>query len=109
MGTEAGIYLLLAIALVAANLPFVFDRILFVIPPREGTKGIGWRLLELLVLYGFVGLLARVLEVQAHGSAYPQGWQFHALTLCLFVVFAFPGFVVRHLWRSRSTGSRAAG
>jgi hypothetical protein len=29
----------------------------------------------------------------------PQGWQFYATTGALFIVFAFPGFVWRYLWR----------
>jgi hypothetical protein len=100
----AGLYILLAMAFVAANLPLLFERILFVFAPREGRKAFGWRVLELTLLYLAVGVLARALEVQGHGSVYPQAWQFYAVTACLFVVFAFPGFVYRYLWRSRGTG-----
>lgn len=100
-----GLYLLLAIAFVAANLPLLSERILFVFAPPGGRKSVGWRLLELAVLYLAVGMLARALEAHGHGSAYPQAWQFHAVTICLFIVFAFPGFVYRYLWRSR--GGRA--
>lgn len=103
----SGLYLLLAIAFVAANLPLLFERILFVFAPRDGRKAFGWRLLELALLYLAVGGLARVLEIQGHGTAYPQAWQFYAVTMCLFVVFAFPGFVYRYLWRSRGSGRAA--
>jgi hypothetical protein len=107
MTHSAGVYLLLAIAFVAANLPLLFERILFVRVPRDGVKTFGWRVLELALLYVGVGMLARVLEVHGHGSAYPQSWAFYAVTACLFIVFAFPGFVYRYLWRSRGTGRAA--
>ena len=92
----------LVLALAAANLPFITTRFLGLLPLRGG-KHLRWRLLELLLLYGLVGLLAAALERGAHGSRYEQGWEFYAVTLCLFVVFAFPGFVVRYLWKVRRT------
>jgi Protein of unknown function (DUF2818) len=92
------IYLLLALAIVAANSPFVFERILFVRRAPGGRKAFGWRLLELTLLYLLVGLLARLLEGR-QGVVYPQGWEFYAITYCLFLVFAYPGFVYRYMWR----------
>ena len=47
MNTSVQISLLLVLALVAANLPFVSER-LAVIGPRRQAKALGWRLLELL-------------------------------------------------------------
>jgi hypothetical protein len=106
---DASAYLLLAFALVAANLPFVSEKILLVLNPRGAAKAFGWRVLELLLLYFAMGGLALVLEARAHGSVYQQGWAFYAATLCLFIVFAFPGFVYRQLWRRRSgVGARTA-
>lgn len=103
----AGVYLLLAIAFVAANLPLLFERILFVRVPQQGSKAFGWRVLEWGLLYLAVGALARLLEVNGHGSAYAQGWAFYTVTACLFAVFAFPGFVYRYLWRGRGAGRAA--
>ena len=108
MSQDAGIYILLALAFVAANLPFLFERILFVLRPAGGSKGFAWRLLELLLLYVAVGLLAQVVETRGHGSAYPQNWEFYATTLSLFVVFAFPGFVYRYLWHGAKRRDAAA-
>jgi hypothetical protein len=54
------------------------------------------RLLELLVLYGVVGLLGAALEQHA-GQVAPQGWEFFAITFALFLTFAFPGFIYRYL------------
>jgi hypothetical protein len=108
MGQDAGIYILLGLAFVGANLPFLFERILFLRVPSGGVKNFAWRLLELLLLYLAVGVLARVLETGAHGSAYPQNWEFYATTLSLFVVFAFPGFVYRYLWHGGKRRAPAA-
>jgi hypothetical protein len=93
------VYILLAIAIAMANLPFLYERVFFVFKPRGGkAKVMGWRLLELITLYFLVGGLARVLETQANGSVYAQNWEFYATTFCLFLVFAFPGFIYRYLW-----------
>lgn len=99
MSESANVYLLLAIVFTMANLPFVFDRILFVLSaPGPAGKGLAWRLFELLLLYFVAGGLAMLIESQAHGSVYRQNWEFYATTFCMFVVFAFPGFVFRYLW-----------
>jgi hypothetical protein len=52
----------------------------------------------LTLLYLLVGVLARLLEGR-QGVVYPQGWEFYAITYCLFLVFAYPGFVYRYMWR----------
>jgi hypothetical protein len=93
--------LVIILAMLAANLPFFTRRILFVVAPRSGEKALAWRLLEVVVFYLAVGAIALALESRAYGSAYPQGWQFYAITFCLFIVLAFPGFTVRYLWRQR--------
>jgi hypothetical protein len=33
------------------------------------------------------------------GNVFTQRWEFYAITLSLFVVMAFPGFVFRYLLR----------
>ncbi|WP_341649723.1 DUF2818 family protein [Thauera humireducens] len=52
------------------------------------------------ILYFVTGALAMGLEAQGHGSVYAQNWAFYATTFCLFLVFAFPGFVFRYLWHA---------
>lgn len=94
---SAVIALLLA-ALVAANLPFFMERIFFVIPARKASKSLGWRLLELVVLYFLVGGMSLLLQRKI-GPVQPQNWEFYAITACLFLVLAYPGFVYRYLWR----------
>lgn len=90
------IWLLVLLSLVAANLPWLSDRIFFVVTPRGKGKAFGWRLLELIVLYLVVGLLALGLETRYTGAIHDQTWEFYAITFFLFVVFALPGFIYRY-------------
>ncbi|MDF0605529.1 DUF2818 family protein [Neisseriaceae bacterium TC5R-5] len=95
---QSSIIGLLLLALFAANLPFFSQRVLGFV--AVANKHFGWHLLELLLLFLLVGLLARWLE----GTLQPvhtQNWQFYVTTLSLFLVFAFPGFVYRYFWRRR--------
>ncbi|MDR1661346.1 MAG: DUF2818 family protein [Azoarcus sp.] len=101
MANNAAVWVVLGLAFVAANLPFLFERVLFVHRPAAGRKAFGWRLLEVFLLYIAVGVFAALLEQGAYGSIYPQGWEFYVTTSSLFLVFAFPGFVYRYLWRAR--------
>lgn len=95
VSTEMVTWLLLAMALIAANLPWMSDRILFFRTPVDGVKRFWWRWLEWLLLYFIVGGIAIGLEVKQNGTQYPQGWEFYAVTVCLFLVLAFPGFIYR--------------
>jgi hypothetical protein len=92
--------LLLFLAFVAANLPFLIERILFTVKPKTGEKAFGWRLLELVTLFFVVGGIAFLLEGKL-GDVHKQNWEFYAINASLFVVFAYPGFVYRYLWRRR--------
>jgi hypothetical protein len=97
--TSTAVWLVLLIAVVAANLPFVNER-LFFIGPVFAPKVIGWRLLELVVMWGVTLGLGFALEARA-GQIQPQGWEFYAALGFTFVTFAFPGFVWRYLRRGR--------
>ena len=92
--------LLLILAFIAANLPFLVERIFFVAKPKAGSKSFAWRLLELVVLGFVVGGIALLLESKL-GDVHSQNWEFYAVNASLFVVFAYPGFVYRYLWRRR--------
>lgn len=89
-------------AFAAANLPFLTQRAFLGIPGRKQDKPLYLRLLELVAAYLLLGGFSIVIENQAYGGAYTQRWEFYAITFCLFLVFAYPGFVYRYLWqRSR--------
>ena len=101
MTQTASIWLVILAALVAANLPFFNEKWLVFGPvAKKGTKPFWGRLLELLVLYGLVGALALWLERRT-GQVSPQGWEFYAVTIALFLTLAFPGFVHRYLGQGR--------
>lgn len=97
MNGDGPIWLVLAAAVLAANLPFITERLMLV-GPKVLDKSLGWRLLELLVLGGLTLLLGFALESRV-GQRQPQQWQFFAAFGFLFLTFAFPGFVWRYLRR----------
>ena len=95
MNTSSQIVALILLALVAANLPFINQRVLLLGPQRV-TKPLVWRLAELVLLYFLVGGVGLAMEHHA-GQIAPQGWEFYAVTGTMFVTLAFPGFVYRYL------------
>jgi hypothetical protein len=100
MNHTAEVWLVLIVALFAANLPFVNERLFIVGPRRVPVKVLGWRLLELLLLFGATIGLGMLLEARI-GQRHPQGWEFYAAAFAMFVTFAFPGFIWRYLRRGR--------
>jgi hypothetical protein len=99
MNSSAAVWGVLLIALVAANLPFANERLL-VVGPKRSPKPIGWRLLELVILWGVTLVVGFALEARV-GQIQPQGWEFYAALGFTFITFAFPGFVWRYLRRGR--------
>lgn len=97
MSTATSIWVVLLAAVLAANLPFINQRWLGVVP-RSKNKSLGIHLLELVICYFLVGALGLALE-HADGQIYPQGWEFYATTAALFLTLAFPGFVYRYLYK----------
>ncbi|HWT71179.1 MAG TPA: DUF2818 family protein [Oxalicibacterium sp.] len=93
-------WFVILLALFGANLPFFNERLFALVPLSRPVKPVWMRLVELLLLYLLVGLAARLLEARI-GSVFPQGWEFFAITGCLFLVFAYPGFVLRYLRKRR--------
>ena len=90
---------LLLLALILANVPWLTTRLFFVIPLKKQPKSIALCMLELLVFYFVVGLLARYAEQMTMGQIAPQKWEFYAITVCMFLVLAFPGFINRFFWQ----------
>ncbi len=100
MEQSASVWIVLVVALVAANLPYLSSRVLLV-GPRRDPKAAGWRLLELFLLALLTLAIGVGLEARL-GQRYPQGWEFYAAALALFITLGFPGFVWRYLRRSRT-------
>ena len=99
MGQAIPVWLVVLLALLAANLPFVSHRFMLLYR-LTSTKSLPLRLLELVLWYFIAGGVALLLENRA-GQIAPQGWEFYAITGTLFVTFAFPGFVYRYLFKLR--------
>lgn len=102
MKQTLAIYVLILLALVTANLPFLSERIFGAVPYRQGgapaRKPFWLRLAEVLTLYLVVGAIGVGFEASL-GNVFPQGWQFYAITLTLYLVLAYPGFVYRYLFK----------
>jgi hypothetical protein len=95
MNQTAAIWLLLVLAFAAANLPFLNERV-FGLYPLKGAKPFVVRVVELIALYFLIGVVGMTLE-RMIGNVFAQKWEFFATTFTLFLVMAFPGFVVRYL------------
>lgn len=91
---------MIVLALIGANLPFCNERLFAVLRLRRAgqaqDKSFWWRLVELFVLYLAVGGIGAALEARI-GNVFSQAWGFYAVTGCLFIVLAFPGFAFRYL------------
>lgn len=64
---------------------------------RTHKKSFFYRFFEWCVFYFVVGAVGFAVD-QQYFSATNQSWQFYAITLCIFLTMAYPGFVYRHLW-----------
>lgn len=96
MDVSLSSWFVILLAAIAANLPFLNERFLALIPSGRSVKPVWLRLIELIILYFVVLGVAYLLEANI-GNVFPQRWEFYAITACLFIVLAFPGFVLRYL------------
>ena len=99
MNQTVSVWLVVGLALLAANLAFISNRLLLVFRLKS-PKNLAVRLIEVVFWYFVVGGVALVLEQRA-GQIAPQGWEFYAITGTLFITFSFPGFVFRYLFKHR--------
>lgn len=99
MDVSLSAWLVILLAVLAANIPFFNERA-FALVPLKAAKPVWLRLIELLLLYFLVLGLGWLLEARI-GNVFAQAWEFYVVTACLFLVFAFPGFVWRYQRRRR--------
>lgn len=90
------VWMMIILAVFFANIPFLNERLFSVIPIRASIKPFWLRLIELAILYCAIGFIARLLEEHL-GNVFEQKWEFFAITSFLFLVLAYPGFVLRYL------------
>ena len=100
MQNPAAVWCLIFLALFGANVPFINQRFFALIPinKKPAKKSFWIRLFELICCYFFIGGLGFVFE-SSMGNVFQQGWEFYAISVCLFIVLAFPGFVYQYLRR----------
>jgi len=91
------VWILIALAVAAANLPFISERVLALVPVKSWLKKPPWVLIgELVGLFVLIGVVGYAFET-ALVNPFPRGWEFYITTLCIFMVLGFPGFVYRYL------------
>src|SRR6185437_2729819 len=104
---SVAVWLLIVLALLSANLPFLSEKVFAMLPYRRGgeaaVKPFWLRLVEVLASYLIVGAVGFAFEGSL-GNRFSQGWQFYTITLCLYLVMAYPGFVYRYLYRRAPRG-----
>jgi hypothetical protein len=101
MSQTVAVWLLIALAVAAANLPFISERVLATVPVKAWLKKPAWALIAeltgLFVVMGFVGYAFETALV----NPFPRGWEFYVTALCIFLVLGFPGFVYRYLLKKK--------
>jgi hypothetical protein len=104
MSTPIAVLILFIVTIIAANIPFLTDKV-FLVLKADSNKSFRMRFAEWFLLYIIVMAIAIGLEIKLHGAAYAkvwevwnfsQNWEFYAITLCLFTVFALPGFIYHY-------------
>ncbi|NJM43536.1 MAG: DUF2818 family protein [Brachymonas sp.] len=100
MGQTESVWAVVLLSLVAANWPFVTQRLFGIFNLKNG-KNLAIRLGELIAMYFVVGGIALLLE-QRLGQIAPQKWEFYAISATAFITFAFPGFVWRYLLKGKT-------
>lgn len=94
------LHLLFISALLALLVTFIFAIPIWTQRKLNIQKSFFARLLEVSALYGFIGVLGVGFEASL-GNVFPQKWEFYAITYSLFIILAYPGFVIRYLLKRR--------
>lgn len=87
---------LFVVALVLANLPWLNERLFILFSPAGNQKKLWMCLCEWFTYFIVWLILAFGVEKKLMGDISHQGWEFYVINLCLFVVFALPGFIYRY-------------
>lgn len=95
MDINQAVWLLLVTAIVLANIPFILSNRLFIFI-KVPEKSIWINLTEWFLYFIVTGFFAYLLENKSMGHLTQQGWEFYTITLFMFIIFAFPGFIYRY-------------
>lgn len=98
MALTGQLIFLIAFALITASLPFLTDRKWFIGKADKAKKF--WQILiEWAFMFALTALFAFLLERRVYGFNHEQQWEFWVVVLCLYAVFATPGYLYRYVWR----------
>lgn len=106
MDMNQAVWLLLVTAVILANIPFILSNRLFIFI-KVPHKSIVIDLVEWFVYFCITGLFAYLLEKKSMGHVAPQDWEFYAINLFLFIIFAFPGFIYRYSLKQHLSKGKA--
>ena len=95
MSIDQSVWLLLVTAVILANIPWVLSTRLFLFI-KVPSKSFVINSLEWFMYFILTGVFAYLLEGKSMGHVQPQEWEFYAVTLFMFMIFAFPGFIYRY-------------
>ncbi|BBN59967.1 DUF2818 family protein [Hydrogenovibrio marinus] len=95
MTLDAAVWILLSTAIVLANVPWILQNKLFVFITVP-TKSIWINLAEWFLYFLIMGGFSYLLQNKVMGHVKEQGWEFYVVTLFMFAIFAFPGFIYRY-------------
>lgn len=98
MNITAAAVVWLVSGFVLANWPFLTEKKFFLF--GQGLKTMGFRIVELSVGFALLLVIGFGLEASI-GRLQTQTWNFYAISLCIFLLMAYPGFVWRYLRRGR--------
>ena len=91
-------WLIILLSIVIANLPWLSNK-LFLVVEVGNKKSLAWVITELISLYLVWGLVLMFIENQVIGNIHNQDWEFYVVTFCLFIIFTFPGFIYKVIWK----------
>jgi len=94
MTNQYPIYIVIILLIVAANLPWLSDKLFAVVTLKNKSGGL--RILEWLILCAVSFGVGFALEYKVMGVVSEQAWEFYVVALCLFAVFALPGFIYHY-------------
>lgn len=91
------IFLIIFSAIFFANLPWATNQFLIFFKRPKKNKAL--IIIELIIFYFIFGGFLLFIEKQIIGNTHKQDWEFYAITFFLFIVFSFPGFIYRVIWK----------
>lgn len=97
MSTQSYISLYVIIAFITANLPWISERrFIFFSIKEKACKSFAFSMTEWFSFYILMAYLGIGIEKKLTGVVQSQNWQLIVVTLCLYLVFALPGFIYRY-------------